>query len=55
MMNSGDMVLIQAAASGVGTNAAQLAKQWGAHVIATASAEDKLALARSLGADHTVR
>jgi NADPH:quinone reductase-like Zn-dependent oxidoreductase len=53
-MNSGDMVLIQAAASGVGTIATQFAKQWGAHVTATACAEDKLALARSLGADHRV-
>jgi NADPH:quinone reductase len=53
-MKAGDMVLIQVAASGVGTIATQLAKQWGAHVIATASAEDKLALARSLGADHTI-
>ncbi len=53
-MKAGDMVLIQAAASGVGTIATQLAKRWGAQVIATASAEDKLALARSLGADHTI-
>ena len=53
-MQAGDMVLIQAAASGVGTIATQLAKRWGAQVIATASTEEKLALARSLGADHTI-
>jgi NADPH:quinone reductase len=53
-MQAGDTVLIQAAASGVGTIATQLAKRWGAHVIATASTEEKLALARSLGANHTI-
>ncbi len=50
----GDTVLIQAGASGVGTIAIQLAKLWGARVIATASTEDKLELTRSLGADITI-
>ena len=50
----GDTVLVQAAASGVGTVAIQLAKLWGARVIATASTEEKLELARSLGADITI-
>ncbi len=50
----GDTVLVQAAASGVGTVAVQMAKAWGARVIATASTQDKLDLARSLGADVTI-
>ena len=51
----GDTVLIQAGASGVGTVATQLAKVWGAaRVIVTASTEEKLELARSLGADITI-
>ena len=53
-MNPGDTVLIQAGASGVGTVAIQLAKEWGARVIATASTADKLELCRSLGADITI-
>ena len=50
----GDTVLVQAGASGVGTVAIQLAKLYGAKVIATASTEEKLGLARSLGADVTI-
>ncbi len=53
-MQPGDTVLIQAGASGVGTVATQLAKAWGARVITTASAPDKLELSRSLGADETI-
>ncbi len=53
-MQSGDTVLIQAGASGVGTVATQMAKAWGARVITTASAPDKLELSRSLGADETI-
>jgi NADPH2:quinone reductase len=44
-------VLIQAAASGVGTIAVQLAEHWGARVIATASTDEKLKRALELGAD----
>ncbi|MEK7363799.1 MAG: NADPH:quinone oxidoreductase family protein [candidate division NC10 bacterium] len=50
----GESVLIQAAASGVGTAAIQLARLLGARIFATASAEDKLALARELGAHETI-
>ncbi|MDP6548925.1 MAG: zinc-binding dehydrogenase [Dehalococcoidia bacterium] len=50
----GDTVLVHSGASGVGTVAIQLAKAWGAKVIATASTQDKLDLARSLGADITI-
>ena len=51
---SGDIVLVQAGASGVGTFLIQLAKAWGAKVIATASTQDKLDLCKSLGADVTI-
>jgi NADPH2:quinone reductase len=53
-MQSGDTVLVQAGASGVGTVATQLAKAWGARVVTTASTQDKLELSRSLGADVTI-
>jgi NADPH2:quinone reductase len=47
----GETILIQAAASGVGTAAVQLAKLWGGRVLATASSDEKLDLARRLGAE----
>ena len=48
----GESVLVHAAAGGVGTLAVQMAKLLGAGtVIATASSQEKLDLARSLGAD----
>jgi NADPH2:quinone reductase len=50
----GETVVIHAAAGGVGTIAIQLAKLWGAKVIAVASSEGKRALATSLGADVVV-
>src|SRR3972149_1080397 len=50
----GESVLIHAAASGVGTAAVQLARLFGARIFATASADDKLALARELGAPATI-
>jgi len=53
-MQAGDTVLVQAGASGVGTVLIQLAKAWGAKVIATASTQDKLDLCTSLGADVTI-
>ena len=53
-MEPGHTVLVQAGASGVGTIAIQLAKAWGARVIATASTQEKLDLCRSLGADVTI-
>jgi NADPH2:quinone reductase len=53
-LQPGDMVLVQAAASGVGTVLVQLCKQWGYRSIATASTEAKLELARQLGADETI-
>jgi NADPH2:quinone reductase len=53
-LQPGDTVLVQAAASGVGTVLIQLGKQWGFRSIATASTEAKLELARQLGADETI-
>ncbi|MEV6830349.1 zinc-binding dehydrogenase [Amycolatopsis sp. NPDC051102] len=51
----GDSVVVHAAAGGVGTVAVQLAKTWGAgRVIATASSEEKRALALELGADIAI-
>jgi NADPH:quinone reductase-like Zn-dependent oxidoreductase len=46
-----ETVLVVAGASGVGAAAIQIAKLFGAEVIATGSTDAKLALARSLGAD----
>jgi NADPH:quinone reductase len=51
---AGERVLVEAAAGGVGSLAVQLAKAAGAHVIAAAGGEHKLAVARKLGADATV-
>jgi NADPH2:quinone reductase len=52
---AGESVVVHAAAGGVGSLAVQLARRWGAgRVIATASSEDKRALALELGADVAV-
>jgi len=51
---AGETILVHAAAGGVGTAAIQLAKMLGLRVIATASSEEKLAVARRLGADVTI-
>jgi NADPH2:quinone reductase len=53
-LQAGDTVLVQAAASGVGTVLIQLCKQWGFRSLATASTDAKLELARELGADATI-
>jgi NADPH2:quinone reductase len=50
----GETVLIHAGASGVGSTAVQLAKHWGARVIATASSDEKLARVGELGADFLI-
>ena len=49
----GESVLIEAAGGALGTATIQIAKAMNLTVIATASSEEKLNLARSLGADHT--
>jgi NADPH:quinone reductase-like Zn-dependent oxidoreductase len=53
-IRQGETVLVLAAGSGVGSAAIQIAKLWGARVIATASTEEKLAAARALGADYVI-
>jgi NADPH:quinone reductase len=50
----GDVVLVHAAAGGIGSAAVQLAKALGATVIATAGTDDKVDFCRSLGADYGV-
>lgn len=50
-LKAGETVLVLGAAGGVGTAAIQIAKAQGAHVIAAASSEDKLALCKKIGAD----
>ncbi len=50
----GETLLVLGAAGGVGTTAVELGRQMGATVIAAASSDEKLALARSLGAAHVV-
>jgi NADPH:quinone reductase-like Zn-dependent oxidoreductase len=47
-------VLVLAAGSGVGSAAIQIAKFFGARVIATAGTEEKLAKAKELGADEVI-
>ena len=53
-VKTGESVVIHAAAGGVGTIAIQLAKMWGAKVIAVASTPAKRELAKSLGADVAI-
>lgn len=50
----GEDVLVLAAGSGVGQAAVQIAKFLGAHVIATAGSDEKVARAREIGADETI-
>jgi NADPH2:quinone reductase len=51
---SGDTVLVEAAAGGVGTLLVQLARNAGARVVALVGGERKLAVVRDLGADLVV-
>lgn len=54
-MQKGDVVLVQAGASGVGVAAIQLAKQGGASlVLATASSDERLERLKPLGLDHGI-
>ena len=53
-LQPGEEVLILGAGSGVGSAAIQIAKFFGARVIATAGTDEKLEKARRLGADHTI-
>jgi len=53
-IKGGDRVVVHAAAGGVGQLLTQIAKLRGGHVIATASSDDKRAIARELGADQVL-
>lgn len=53
-IEDGDRVVVHAAAGGVGQLLTQLAKLRGGHVIATASSDEKRAIARELGADEVL-
>lgn len=53
-LKAGETLLVLGAAGGVGLAAVQLGKLMGARVIAAASSDDKLALARAHGADEGV-
>jgi NADPH:quinone reductase-like Zn-dependent oxidoreductase len=50
----GQTVLVQAAGSGVGSAAIQIARLCGARVMTTVGSDDKIDFARSLGAEHVV-
>ena len=54
VVRPGETVLVLAAGSGVGVAAIQIAKLFGARVIATASTDEKLQRARALGADEVI-
>jgi NADPH2:quinone reductase len=53
-LKPGDWVLIHGAAGGIGLPAIQIAKLYGAQVIATASTEEKRAVCLEEGADHAI-
>lgn len=53
-LQPGEDVLVLGAGSGVGSAAIQIAKFFGARVIATAGSEAKIEKARQLGADHVI-
>lgn len=53
-LKAGDWVLIHGAAGGIGLPAIQIAKLYGAQVIATASTEEKRAVCLEEGADHAI-
>ncbi len=50
----GETVLIHGGSGGIGYSAIQVAKAWGATVIATVGNAEKEAFARSVGADHVI-
>lgn len=53
-LQSGEWVLVHGAAGGIGIAAVHIAKLFGAHVIATASSEEKRAACLQEGADHAI-
>lgn len=53
-LQAGETLLVQGGTSGIGVTAIQLAKSFGATVIATAGSDDKCAACLGLGADHAI-
>lgn len=53
-LKKGDIILVHAAAGGVGLLLVQIAKLLGATVIGTVSAEEKARVAKEAGADHVI-
>lgn len=53
-LRAGETLLVHGAGGGVGLAAVELGKVLGATVIAAASSEEKLAVAKQRGADHTI-
>jgi NADPH:quinone reductase len=53
-LQSGETLVVHGAGGGVGLATVECGKALGATVIATAGSDDKLALARAHGADHTI-
>lgn len=53
-LQAGEMFLVHGGTSGIGTTAIQLAKAFGARVIATAGSQEKCDACLSLGADHAI-
>src|SRR3990170_3186699 len=53
-LRPGQTVLVQAAGSGVGSAAIQIARLTGARVIATVGSDDKIEFAKALGAERVV-
>jgi NADPH2:quinone reductase len=53
-VRSGEVLLVHGAGGGVGLAAVEMGKMLGATVIAAASSEEKLGVARARGADHLV-
>ena len=53
-LRPGQTVLVQAAGSGVGSAAIQIARLVGARVMTTVGSDDKVEFARALGAEHVV-
>lgn len=53
-VKSGDVLLVNGAAGGVGLTAVEVGKRLGATVIATAGGPEKLAIAAEHGADHLI-
>lgn len=53
-LKSGESFLVQGGTSGIGVTAIQMAKAFGATVIATAGSDEKCAACLKLGADHAI-